>query len=250
MVQACTRALTTTQSGSGTHGTGTWGQKASVLGSSQDTTMSSPRSRSPRTARPCGTCALPACYRSCDVVLCLPLRRPPDRTHPHVHRVARLPALACLFNFCFAGSWHRSGSWDNEIWGWDVESGEHTETLEGHHSSILCLAMSANGKLLCSGSADNRIIVWNPEDSTLVHALEGHAGSLRALALSADGARLYSGSNDKTIRCGISLDFDIVWRTGGLANSARALSPSLSGPGPDSDPCLDPISCRCPSSVC
>jgi len=51
-----------------------------------------------------------------------------------------------------------SGSWDNKIKIWNLETGELKNTLEGHDSRVLCLAFDE--KKIVSGSVDKTIRVW------------------------------------------------------------------------------------------
>jgi len=56
-------------------------------------------------------------------------------------------------------SWLLSGSDDNTIRIWDIESTKCLEELQGHKNGVTCLAF-ANGELY-SGSYDNFIIIWD-----------------------------------------------------------------------------------------
>ncbi|MBK8045230.1 MAG: PD40 domain-containing protein [Haliscomenobacter sp.] len=50
-----------------------------------------------------------------------------------------------------------SGSWDETVKIWDVDSGMAIQTLQGHFSLVRSLAFSPDGKRLASGSHDKRI---------------------------------------------------------------------------------------------
>jgi WD40 repeat protein len=56
-----------------------------------------------------------------------------------------------------------SGSWDNTVKLWSVESQKEVTTLQGHSSYVLSVAFSPDGKYLASGSADNTVKLWNME---------------------------------------------------------------------------------------
>lgn len=54
-----------------------------------------------------------------------------------------------------------SGSKDNTIRLWDIQSQKETATLTGHSDSVLSVAFSPDGKTLASGSVDNTIRLWD-----------------------------------------------------------------------------------------
>ncbi|HEY9621736.1 MAG TPA: TIR domain-containing protein [Crinalium sp.] len=93
-----------------------------------------------------------------------------------------------------------SGSWDNSIKLWNVETGELIRTLPGHQSSVRSVSFSPDGKTLASGSGDKTIKLWNVETGELIRTLMGHQSSVRSMSLSSDGKTLASGSDDNSIK--------------------------------------------------
>ncbi|MBS0604664.1 MAG: WD40 repeat domain-containing protein [Verrucomicrobia bacterium] len=89
-----------------------------------------------------------------------------------------------------------SSSHDNTIKIWDLTTNTCTATLEGHSGSVYTLAVQ--GKRLISASHDNTFKVWDLKTNTCTATLEGQSGSVTDLAL--DGHRLFSGSYDNTIQ--------------------------------------------------
>ena len=82
---------------------------------------------------------------------------------------------------------------------WDVASGAHISTFEGHRSVIECTVFSPDGAHIASGSCDCTIQIWK---ATGVHlrTLEGHADWVTCVAYSPSGAHLVSSSVDGIIR--------------------------------------------------
>ena len=56
-----------------------------------------------------------------------------------------------------------SGSRDNTIKIWNLESGQEIKTLAGHNGSVRSVAISSDSKYIVSGSDDNTIKIWNLE---------------------------------------------------------------------------------------
>ena len=100
-----------------------------------------------------------------------------------------------------------SGSEDNTIKLWELNTGECLATLEGHEAGIRAITISPDGQLLVSGSADNTIKLWQmpsvenePICPDPIYTLTGHSDDVKCLAISHDGQILASGSQDKTIK--------------------------------------------------
>ncbi|KAF8510226.1 WD40 repeat-like protein [Hysterangium stoloniferum] len=89
-----------------------------------------------------------------------------------------------------------SGSLDNTIKVWDIETGKTLKTLFGHIEGVWTIACD---KLrLVSGSHDRTIKVWVREEGRCMATLVGHRGAVTCLALGDD--KLVSGSDDGDIK--------------------------------------------------
>ena len=65
------------------------------------------------------------------------------------------------------GSRGVSGSYDETVRGWDVESGRQVgKAMVGHSRYINCLTLSVNGRYAVSGSEDNTVWAWDVERGT------------------------------------------------------------------------------------
>jgi WD40 repeat protein len=57
-----------------------------------------------------------------------------------------------------------SGSEDNTVKLWNVESQKEVITLQGHSSEVYSVAFSQDGKYLASGSYDKTVKLWSIEN--------------------------------------------------------------------------------------
>ncbi|MFM6108009.1 MAG: WD40 repeat domain-containing protein, partial [Sphaerospermopsis kisseleviana] len=67
-----------------------------------------------------------------------------------------------------------SGSDDNTLNVWDLETGTKIHTLIGHNHFVNTVAITPDGKKAVSGSDDNTLNVWDLETGTKIHTLIGH----------------------------------------------------------------------------
>lgn len=96
-----------------------------------------------------------------------------------------------------------SGSADQTIKVWDLNTGQVLSTLAGHTQAIRAMDLSADGRTLVSGAGDNTIKVWDLQTNTLVATLTKHTSPVWSVNISPDGGTLVSGSDDGTV---------IVWQ--------------------------------------
>ncbi|KAF8553413.1 WD40 repeat-like protein [Imleria badia] len=89
-----------------------------------------------------------------------------------------------------------SGSLDNTIKVWDVETGKATRTLFGHIEGVW--AVACDKLRLVSGSHDRTIKVWNREEGRCTATLFGHRGAVTCVGLGED--KVVSGSDDGDVR--------------------------------------------------
>ncbi|MDF5738747.1 MULTISPECIES: WD40 repeat domain-containing protein [unclassified Nostoc] len=93
-----------------------------------------------------------------------------------------------------------SGSWDQTIKIWQLETGELLHTLKGHRDRVYAIALSPDGQIIASASADKTIKLWHLQTGELLGTFTGHTHIVTALAFTASGEMLVSGSLDKTIK--------------------------------------------------
>ncbi len=93
-----------------------------------------------------------------------------------------------------------SGSADNTIKFWNLETGKDIRTLSDHWSSVLSVSFSPNGQLLASGSGDGTIKLWNTQTGKLMNTFYSHEGLVMGVSFSPNGQTLASGGDDGTIK--------------------------------------------------
>ena len=109
------------------------------------------------------------------------------------------------------------GSWDKNIWSWDVESAQPRRKYSGHSDfvkAVLCAHLSGK-PILISGGADKKIMVWDVETGRRLHTLQDPTTTMLAvqhlaidpIASKPEDLVLVSASSDPHIRrWRISLD--------------------------------------------
>lgn len=103
-----------------------------------------------------------------------------------------------------------AGSWDKNIWSWDIETRQPGRKFEGHSDfvkAVVCTRI-AGKDVLISGGADKKILVWDIASGTRLHVLQDPVTTMLAvqsLAIdpvlsSADEAVVVSAGSDPDVR--------------------------------------------------
>ncbi|MEH2265585.1 serine/threonine-protein kinase [Nostoc sp.] len=93
-----------------------------------------------------------------------------------------------------------TGSDDNTIKLWEVNTGQLICTLVGHSWSVVAVAFTADGETLLSASCDKIVKLWKVSTAEEIVTLSGHIDSVSAVAVSKVRQLIASGSKDKTIK--------------------------------------------------
>ena len=93
-----------------------------------------------------------------------------------------------------------SGSDDDTVKLWEVESGKEIRTFTGHTDDVESVSFSPDGKYLASGSADDTVKLWEVESGKEIRTFSGHTSYVSSVSFSSDGKYLASGSWDRTIK--------------------------------------------------
>lgn len=93
-----------------------------------------------------------------------------------------------------------SGSFDQSIRFWDVQTGNPAQTLLGHTDAVRAIALNPDGTVLASGSGDKTVKIWDLPTGKLRHTLLGHSAAVWSVAISPDGRTLASGGYDGVVK--------------------------------------------------
>jgi WD40 repeat protein len=98
-----------------------------------------------------------------------------------------------------------SGSQDNTLRIWDLETGQCLRTMKGHGSGYQCMgmtrpSMTPDGRRVVSGHVDHALRLWDLETGQCLRTMKGHADDIRSVSMTPDGRRAVSGSVDRTVR--------------------------------------------------
>jgi WD40 repeat protein len=94
-----------------------------------------------------------------------------------------------------------SGSFDNTLRVWDLDTGQCLRTLHGHGTGrFVCVTITADGRRAVSGSSDYTLRVWDLGTGQCLRTLHGHDGKVESVAVTADGRRAVSGSLYSALR--------------------------------------------------
>ena len=101
-------------------------------------------------------------------------------------------------------SGHSLDEYNNDEYGtvhlWNVETGEHIRTLDGHPGGANSVAFSRDGGTLAIASGSTNLALWDTATGIRERQLKGYSGSVASVAFSPDGHTLASG------RWGITID--------------------------------------------
>lgn len=112
-------------------------------------------------------------------------------------------------SWSFDGQFLASGSYDKTIRLWRAETGECSQILQGHQSSVWSVVwrpvshdvhQAISKSILASASFDQTVRVWNSATGQCLKILQGHSNLVWSVAWSRDGNTLASGSDDQTVK--------------------------------------------------
>lgn len=117
-------------------------------------------------------------------------------------KVIKLDCKARIYAYAFSPDGKRvlSGTTDNTVGLWDLETGCRLRVLEGHTAGVWSVAWSADLRHALTGGNDNTMRLWDVETGRCLRVFESHTGTVSAVALGNDQRHALSGSWDNTVR--------------------------------------------------
>ncbi|CAK9106612.1 Uncharacterized WD repeat-containing protein alr2800 [Durusdinium trenchii] len=93
-----------------------------------------------------------------------------------------------------------SASMDRTIKLWDVHTGKHKKTLEGHDKGVRSMAYSTEYRFLVSAGFDYDALVWNPYVEHLILRLSGHSAPLCKVEIIPDSPQIITADTTGTFK--------------------------------------------------
>ncbi len=90
------------------------------------------------------------------------------------------------------GTWAASGSTDNTIRIWDLETGKCRAMLEGHTGDVESVVITPDGKQVISGSRDDTIRIWDAAEGNVVADWQASKHFVLSVAIISGGRRVLS----------------------------------------------------------
>ncbi|ROW04093.1 hypothetical protein VSDG_01142 [Cytospora chrysosperma] len=97
-----------------------------------------------------------------------------------------------------------AGSWDKNIWSWDIETRQLGRKFEGHSDFVKAVACTriAGKYVLISGGADKKIMVWDIASGARLHVLQDPVTTMLAVQSLAADPVLSSGEEVVVVSAG------------------------------------------------
>jgi WD40 repeat protein len=91
-----------------------------------------------------------------------------------------------------------SGSEDNALKVWELETGREIRTLEGHIGAVRSVCLTPDGRRVVSGSDDGTLKVWDLETGKLIAVFTAD-GPILAVAVAQNGMTIVAGEKSARI---------------------------------------------------
>ncbi len=110
-----------------------------------------------------------------------------------------------------------TGSCDQHIHIYDLQTKRRKERIEAHDAEIFCMDLSPCGRYVVTGSNDTKIKIWDTLNAfQLVRAIEGHTDYVHSVMVSPNGSLLASASGDGRVglwnfNTGQNISYQKIW---------------------------------------
>lgn len=97
-----------------------------------------------------------------------------------------------------------AGSWDRNVWSWDIETRQPGRTFTGHSDFVKAVTCARIGgkDMLISGGADKKIMVWDMATGSRLHVLQDSVTAMLAVQSLAVDPILSSGDEAVIVSAG------------------------------------------------
>ena len=84
--------------------------------------------------------------------------------------------MSCSVSFSSDGRYVASGSEDQTVKIWEIQTNKCLSTLQGHTSSVCSVSFSSDGRYVASGSGygDKTVKIWEIQTNKCLSTLQGH----------------------------------------------------------------------------
>ncbi len=97
------------------------------------------------------------------------------------------------------GKYLAAGTFEKKVHVYDVITGAHVRTLDGHEKSVLAVAWLDDDRLV-SGSLDETVRIWDVPTGRIVQTLTGHGGNIYSIAVHPATGLFVTASRDNSVR--------------------------------------------------
>jgi len=93
-----------------------------------------------------------------------------------------------------------TGSADDKIIQWDLETGEKIHEFVGHQGDVMSMSLCPDGNTFVTGSVDKSAKMWDIRDGKCKQTFWGHESDVNSVYFHGSGFYFGTGSDDKTAR--------------------------------------------------
>ncbi|XP_057671773.1 protein FAN-like [Diorhabda carinulata] len=124
------------------------------------------------------------------------------------------------------------GSWDNEIYLYDMDYGKVSDKIVAHQDAVTCLCLDIKTNVVISGSTDCTVKIWNGlNNNKFIHCLKNqleHNSAINCLSLNSNNNNLAVGTEDGDLYIWETINFTL-YKKYNHSTSITALSYSPDG---------------------
>ena len=119
-----------------------------------------------------------------------------------LERTVQLSSESPIYAYSFSpdGKYVLSGSSDNSVQLWCLETGRCLRALIGHTDEVWSVALSPDQRFALSGSRDTTVRLWDMETGHCLRIFSNHTDGVKSVTWAGNNGYALSGSDDRTLR--------------------------------------------------